>query len=150
MHSRLSIVTMAPEQLQPLQRICHRDRLDITPDQCVAASVLYLFKDPALGGTSFYAPRQSLAETNGLIVAWNGLDQAGMTEVLGAGPAYLAASNAYFELLATVPAKFNRIIFYDGAMFHSSHVTRPDLLSDAPERGRLTLNGFFVCRKAAA
>ncbi|MES2898576.1 MAG: DUF6445 family protein [Pseudomonadota bacterium] len=150
MHSRLSIVTLQPPQLQPLQRICHRDRLDITADQCVAASVLYLFKDAALGGTSFYAPRQGLDQTNALIAAWNRMDQQAMTQALGAEPGYLTGSNAYFDLLATVPAKFNRIIFYDGAMFHSSHVTRPDLLSDAPDLGRLTLNGFFVCRKAAA
>jgi hypothetical protein len=149
MHSRLSIVTLAPQQLQSLQRVCHRDRLAAEQAQSVAASVLYLFKDPALGGTSFYAPRQDLDETERLIAAWNGMGQGAMTEAIGAEPGYLAGSNRYFELLATVPAKFNRAIFYDGAMFHSSHITRPELLSADPAHGRLTLNGFFVCRKAA-
>ncbi|MES2316317.1 MAG: DUF6445 family protein [Pseudomonadota bacterium] len=150
MHSRLSIVTLAPQQLQPLQRVCHRDRLAAEADQSVAAAVVYLFRDPALGGTSFYAPRQGMAETERLITAWNGMGQAAMTEVIGAEPGYLVGSNRYFELLATVPAKFNRAIFYDGSMFHSSHVTRPELLNADPAQGRLTLNGFFVCRNAAA
>lgn len=150
MHSRLSIVTLAPQQLQPLQRVCHRDRLAITAEQRVVASVLYLFGDPALGGTSFYAPRQPIGETEQLIASWNRMEQGAMTEAIGAEPAYLACSNRYFELLATVPAKFNRAIFYDGSIFHSSHITRPDLLTDDPARGRLTLNGFFVCRKTAA
>ncbi|MES2016240.1 MAG: DUF6445 family protein [Pseudomonadota bacterium] len=149
MHSRLAMVTLAPHQLQPLQRVCHRDRLGVSAEQCVAASVLYLFKDAALGGTSFYAPRQPLAQTERLIAQWNGMEQGAMTAALGAEPGYLTASNAYFELLATVPAKFNRAIFYDGSMFHSSHITQPELLSADPARGRLTLNGFFVCRKAA-
>ncbi len=148
MHSRLSIVTLQPAQLSALQRVCHRDRLAVASDQCVAASVLYLFKDRALGGTSFYAARQPVDQTQELIARWNLLDQAGMTQVLSADPAYLCGSNQYFELLATIPARFNRAIFYDGSMFHSSHVERPDLLSADPSAGRLTVNGFFVCRKA--
>lgn len=150
MHSRLSIVTREHHELSPLQRICHRDRLDTTSEHCVAASVLYLFQDAALGGTSFYAPRQTIAETDRLIAGWNEMSQEAMTEAIGAAPSYLTGSNAHFELLTTIAAKFNRIIFYDGGMFHSSHVTRPELLSPEPDLGRLTLNGFFVCRKAAA
>lgn len=53
MYSRLAMVTTPPEKLEPRQWICHRDRMGVPPEQCVAASVLYLFKDAALGGTSF-------------------------------------------------------------------------------------------------
>jgi Family of unknown function (DUF6445) len=49
-----------------------------------------------------------------------------------------------------VPAAFNRAVFYDGGQFHSSHITQPALLSADPARGRLTLNGFFICRRAAS
>jgi hypothetical protein len=41
-------------------------------------------------------------------------------------------------------------VFYDGGQFHSSHITRPEMLSDDPAHGRLTLNGFFVCKRSAA
>jgi hypothetical protein len=41
-------------------------------------------------------------------------------------------------------------VFYDGNLFHSSHILAPELLSDDPARGRLTLNGFFICRRQAA
>jgi Family of unknown function (DUF6445) len=50
---RLSMVTLQPSELSPLQRLCHRDRLAAQADQCVGAAVLYLFRNPALGGTNF-------------------------------------------------------------------------------------------------
>jgi hypothetical protein len=110
---------------------------------------LYLFKDPELGGTSFYRPKQPLADTHALFDAWAGMADEEFTRTIGAAPAYLTGSNDYFELIATVPAAYNRVIFYDGSIFHSSHITRPELLSTDPASGRLTLNGFWVCRKAA-
>ena len=36
-----------------------------------AASVLYLFDDPELGGTSFYTPRQSPEATDRIIIDSN-------------------------------------------------------------------------------
>jgi len=149
MYSRLSLATLQPQQLRPLQRLCHRDRFAAEPGQGVAACTLYLFDDPALGGTGFYAPRQPVAQINADIARWNTLDNAAFTQEIGAAPAYLTASNAHFELLASVPAAFNRAVFYDGAQFHSSHITQPELLNDDPARGRLTLNGFFLCRRMA-
>jgi hypothetical protein len=41
------------------------------------------------------------------------------------------------------------LIFYDGMLFHAGDIRTPDRLSDDPAVGRLTLNGFFTCRKAA-
>ena len=62
----------------------------------------------------------------------------------------MTASNAYFERIATVPAAWNRLIFYDGGLFHSAHIEQPALLASDPTRGRLTLNGFFTCRRHSA
>lgn len=149
MYSRLSLATLQPAQLRPLQRLCHRDRFGALPGQSVVACTLYLFDNPALGGTSFYAPRRPVEEINADIARWNTLADEAFTQEIGAAPAYLTASNAHFELLAKVPAAFNRAVFYDGGQFHSSHITQPELLSDDPARGRLTLNGFFLCRRAA-
>ena len=149
MYSRLSIATLQPPQLSPLQRLCHRDRFGTGPDEMVAACTLYLFDAPALGGTGFYAPRRPIDDINADIRRWATMDGAAFTAEIGAAPGYLTHSNAHFELLGTVPAAFNRAVFYDGGAFHSSHITAPGLLSADPARGRLTLNGFFVCRRSA-
>ena len=150
MYARLSLATLQPPQLRPLQRLCHRDRFGVTLDQSVAACTLYLFRDAALGGTSFYVPRQGLEQTNALMRQWNEMDDAGFTRAIGRAPGYITAGNDWFELAGVVPAAWNRAVFYDGSLFHSSHITQPGRLSADPAQGRLTLNGFFVCRRNAA
>jgi hypothetical protein len=52
------------------------------------------------------------------------------------------------ELLTVVPARFNRLVFYDGSLPHSGHITHPELLSDNVSKGRLTLN-FFTTAHAS-
>jgi len=147
---RLSMVTVPPAQLAPLQWLCHRDRIDDTGQLLFAASVLYLFRAPALGGTSFYRPRLPRAETDSLVADSMRLDAAAFSARYGLQPGYMGDGNDYFERIATVPAAWNRMIFYDGSLFHSALVDRPALLSADPARGRLTLNSFFTCRRNAA
>jgi hypothetical protein len=149
MYSRLSIATLQPHELRPLQRLCHRDRMGVGPDECVAACTLYLFDDPTLGGTGFYASRLPPAQINALIRHWATLDSAAFSAETGVAPGYLTVGNRWFDLLGTVPAAFNRAVFYDGGQFHSSHIAAPERLSADPAQGRLTLNGFFVCRRVA-
>lgn len=149
MYSRLSIATLQPGELRPLQRLCHRDRFGTGPGEIVAACVLYLFDDPGLGGTGFYAPRRPVADIEADFRRWNAMSDDAFTEEIGSPPAYLTGGNAHFELLGTVEPRFNRAVFYDGSGFHSSHITEPARLSADPARGRLTLNGFFVCRARA-
>jgi hypothetical protein len=149
MYSRLSLATLQPQELSPLQRLCHRDRFGATPEQIVAACTLYLFDDPALGGTSFFMPRRPVEQIDADIRRWHTMDSEAFTREIGSPPAYLTDSNAHFDRTGVVPAAFNRAVFYDGSQFHSSHITQPGLLSADPARGRLTLNGFFICRRAA-
>jgi hypothetical protein len=149
MYSRLSLATLQPPQLRPLQRLCHRDRFGTTAGQGVAACVIYLFDAPELGGTSFYRPRRPIAEIDADIRRWNTLSDDAFTQEIGAAPAYLTASNPHFELVGTVPAAWNRAVFYDGGQFHSSHISQPSLLNADPAQGRLTLNGFFICKRNA-
>lgn len=145
---RLSMVTLLPSQLSPLQRVCHRDRLAAAADECVGAGVLYLFADKALGGTSFYRPRTD--DIDARMRHWASIDSNRFDLETGWTPAYMTQSNAHFEKTAEVAARWNRLIFYDGARFHTSHIEQPLLLDDDPARGRLTLNLFFVCRRRAA
>lgn len=150
LHSRLAMVTTPAGALRPIQRVCHRDRLSVPEGEMAAASVAYLFDDPSLGGTSFFRPRRSPAQTEALMRELAAMSGAEADRVLGAQAGYLAGSNDWFELVRTVPAAWNRAIFYDGGIFHSSHIADAAGLSPDPALGRLTLNGFFVCRKQAA
>lgn len=149
MHSRLSIATHQVAQLSPIQWLCHRDRLGADVSQCVAASVLYLFHDINLGGTSFYAPRKDPLSTETLMRCAASQSKQEFVTNFDVQPGYLVDSNAYFLKLCEIPAKWNRLIFYDGSLFHSSTIRSPQLLSDDPRTGRLTLNGFFTCRRRA-
>lgn len=151
MYSRLAMATRQVEELEPRQWICHRDRLEIAPDRCIAASVLYLFRDASLGGTAFFAPRRGERETAILIHESGQLDAAAFTARYGIAPSYPVASNDWFEKTAVVEAKWNRLVFYEGgSVFHASDIGAPQRLDSDPRKGRLTWNGFFVCRRAAA
>ena len=145
---RLSLVTTPPEELSPNQWQCHRDSL-IPDTNLFAASVLYLFHDPALGGTDFYVPRIPPREVDQLLEdgARMGADEFAARHGVARG--YMTDSNHYFERIAQLPARWNRMILYDGAVFHSGAIGRPHDLSVDPARGRLTLNGFFVCSRLA-
>ena len=146
---RLSVIDTPPEQLAPVQWMCHRDRLvEQGSELLFAAGVLYLFKDASLGGTAFYEPRQSIAATEQLVADSQGLNAHDFGQRYALQPAYMADSNAYFERTARVPAAWNRLIFYDGSAFHSAEVDPTRLWSD-PMQGRLTLNSFITCRRSS-
>lgn len=149
-HGRLALATRSPAQLAPRQWLCHVDRLGIVPGECIGASVLYLFADPALGGTAFFRPRRPLPEIAALVQDSARLDPAAFAVRSGLAPGYMTRSNAWFERVAAVPAAFNRLVFYPGNVFHGADIEAPARLSPDPARGRLTLNGFFACRSRAA
>jgi Family of unknown function (DUF6445) len=147
-YSRLSMVTRPPDSLEPRQWICHRDRLRVAPGRMAVASVLYLFKDPALGGTKLFRPRQDAAATDLLVHDSSTMDAEAFSAKYGLQSSYMTASNAYFELIHEIPAKWNRLVVYDGMIFHSGDIRHPGRLSTEPRQGRLSLNGFFTGRTA--
>jgi hypothetical protein len=149
MYSRLALATRRVAELEPRQWICHRDRLDTDPAHCVLASVLYLFRDPALGGTAFFAPRRGEAETALLIHESGTLAPEAFGAKYGVPRGYQTATSPWFEKTAAIEPRWNRLIFYDGgAVFHGSDIAAPERLDPDPRHGRLTWNGFFVCRRA--
>ena len=148
MYARLSMVNRRPEDLQPWQWQPHVDQLQTAPGQCVAASVLYLFEDAALGGTSFYRPRQAADLTLAMIQDSASLPAAEFSAKHGVAAGYLTGSNAWFEKVASVPARWNRLIVYSGTIFHSGEIAHPEKLTNDVAKGRLTLNGFFTCRRS--
>jgi hypothetical protein len=148
--SRLAMVTRPAAALDPRQWLCHRDRFSLPADQCVAASVLYLFKDTRLGGTNFFLPRRPARDTAQLVHDSGQLSGAAFTERYGIQPGYMTTSNPWFEKVLTIAPRWNRLIFYDGGLFHCSDIAAPELLCPDPARGRLTMNGFFTCRRSAS
>ena len=150
MYSRLAITATPPELLHPKQSICHIDRMGVDPKHCIIASVLYLFRDPRLGGTSFYAPKRPPPDVFRMIGDSADLAPDALRARYGIGSGYMTASNDWFEKIATVPARYNRIIFYEGTLFHSGDIAHPALLSRDPRVGRLSLNGFFTCTRSLA
>lgn len=150
MSCRMSMVTLAPQVLRPYQWLCHSDRFGLSPAQSIQASILYLFEDEGLGGTGFYKPARPAAEIAQLFGDANTLSAEAFTDRYGIEPGYLLASNAWFTRTGGVPARWNRLIFYDGSLLHSGDILAPDRLSPDPRLGRLTFNAFFTCRRKAA
>src|SRR5258708_33160739 len=75
--ARMSLVTVPPAELDPIQWQCHRDRLATEPERVVfAAMVLYLFRDPTFGGTSFYPPVHDAQQTDRMVAHTQGLSAA--------------------------------------------------------------------------
>lgn len=147
MYSRLAITATPRERLAPSQSICHVDRLSVEPQHRIVASVLYLFHDARLGGTTFYAPKHPPEVILPMIADAGNLDAEAFRARYGIATGYMTASNDWFEKILTVPARYNRMIFYEGTLFHSGEIAHPELLSRDPRAGRLSLNGFFTCRR---
>jgi hypothetical protein len=149
-YSRLAMATLAPAALSPAQSLCHRDRLKCRPGQEALASVLYLFDDPSLGGTAFFRPRLDATATDQLLYDSNALQAPAFFSRYGLQPGYMTDSNAYFEKTHSIPARWNRLLVYSGMLFHSGEINNPQALTDNPETGRLSLNGFFSARRNLA
>ena len=145
-YTQFSLATLQPEEFTLIQRLCHSDPR-LADDRRNFAALLYLFDDPAMGGTGFYRWRD--------VDFWHEMserqrdDPNAGREILEERfrmfrdpPCYMTDSNEAAELLDVAPARFNRLIFYSGDVPHSAFIRRPELLSPDPARGRLTLNCF--------
>jgi Family of unknown function (DUF6445) len=93
MNSRMAMVTLAPEDLQARQWICHRDSAWIDPQHCIVASVLYLFKDENLGGTQFFAPQKPMPEIERLVHDASTLSNEAFSAKHGIYPGYYTGSD---------------------------------------------------------
>ncbi|MCE4536832.1 tryptophan 7-halogenase [Pelomonas sp. P7] len=148
MFARFSRVVQDPASLDARQRICHRDDSGLDPAEAMSACVHYLFKDESLGGTVFFRPRVPDEQVRQLRQDAQALEPRAFGDKYGLAPGYMTESNAYFEVIGRVPARWNRAIFYDGGIFHSGDIRWAD--NPAGYRaglGRLTVNAFFKSRR---
>ena len=133
-----SLVTLAPERLQPLQQIPHVD----STDSLGLASVHYLFKGP-WDGTDFYRHRAT-----GLSVIDAGSSdhyfaalQSEMQSHRSGG--YINGDTDCFERIGGVEAAYNRIVIYPRNLLHSGRIDNAQLPPTDPLDGRLSINCFI-------
>jgi hypothetical protein len=144
--SRLSLVTAVPSHLAPQHWLPRRQRA-FDSDQCLVAAELFLFQDPALGGTRFFLPRVSPQQVEQLEHDAEALppEEFAARHALAAG--YPQGSTASFTHALTVPARWNRLLVHDGAAFRAPAIADPARLSADPHVGRLTLRATLACSR---
>jgi len=139
----LAIITLPPYKLNWAQRLPHID--PGLQGYNSYAGVIYLFHDVNLGGTGFY--RLINEHLVNRVREQFDQDYDATSKALQDNfkmfrepSCYITKTCEAAELLLEVPARFNRLVFYSGAIPHSPHIFMPELLTDNIEVGRLTLN----------
>jgi len=143
----LAMATLQPNELSDIQRMCHTDPA-LDSSRKAYAALIYLFDNEALGGTGFFEYRKKF-DLLKEVEAIGRYDPDKATKFLldnfptfRKNAKYMTESNEIAELLCTIPARFNRMIFYSGQIPHNAAITAPDLLTRDIRKGRLTLNVF--------
>lgn len=141
----LSVVTTAPGELAPIQRLPHFDGLE--PDRI--AVLLYL--DAAeRGGTAFYRQRATGFESVDVarFETYRAALQDGVAQHGPPPAAYIAGDTALFERVHLAAGHFNRLIAYRGNTLHCAALAPGFAPVTDPARGRLTLNLFLRAEPA--
>lgn len=134
----LNLITVAEEELGPLQRAPHFD----TSAPGLYAILLYLC-DESHGGTGFYQHRSTGYETISPQRVENYLDRCYIEFNKHRRPRkYCSDSDDLFTRVGFVPAKFNRLVIYRGNTLHSANILSGKSISFSPVEGRLTANLF--------
>ncbi len=135
-----SLVTTAPADLAPIQRLPHFDGVE--PRRI---AVLLFLGEGEQGGTAFYRQRETgfesvdAARLDRFRTALDrGVRTHGMPEA-----SYIAGDTALYEQIAVQTARFNRALVYAGNTLHCAHLPPETVLSADPMVGRLTLNLFL-------
>lgn len=133
-----SLMTLQPDDLQPLQKIPHFDHH--TADGF--AIIHYLSKGPS-GGTAFYKHARTGFETltDARLEAYAQARETDIREY-GVPSGYHSGDRSGFIELASVEARFNRAAIYPGRILHTGIVPENFNFSPDPRRGRLTANIF--------
>ena len=133
-----SLVTQAPEQLAPIQRLPHFDGFE------PRLALLVYLRAAGQGGTAFYRQRATGFETvtRERFAEYERALREGV-DAEGLGKGYFAG-NSHFERIGEVEAVPGRVAIYRGRLIHSGVIPEPSKLSPDPRKGRLSLNTFFL------
>ncbi len=135
-----SIVTSAPSELLPIQRLPHVDGTD--PNQI--AMMLYLHRT-GHGGTAFFRHRSTGYEalTDDCFPHYRDQLQRDVSRAGLPRAAYVTDGEPLFERTLASSGAFNQAVFYRGNLLHSGVIDNSVPLSPNPRMGRLTINGFL-------
>ena len=135
-----SLVTTAPDDLAPIQRLPHFDGVE--PGRI---AVLLFLGHGAQGGTAFYRQRVTGFESVDAdrLSRFEAELQTGVRLHGLPAPSYIAGSTDLYEQIAVQPARFNRALVYAGNTLHCAYLPPEVVLSNDPLIGRLTLNLFL-------
>lgn len=133
-----SIVTAAPAELHPMQRIPHIDTRD--PRRL---AILYYLGRGSMGGTAFFRQDATGLEQVGpdRFDAYYSARRADIAR-LPPGGGYPAADMPGYTETAHFEARFNRLLVYRSCSLHSGVVPSDPPLNADPRLGRLTANIF--------
>lgn len=136
----LSLVTVAPDALAPIQRLPHFDGVE--PERI--AVLLYLDRAER-GGTAFYRQRGTGYESvdAARFEPYRSSLAAAVADHGMPPPAYIEAGGALFERIHAVEGRFNRMVIYRGNTLHCAALGPGFAPVADPARGRLTLNLFL-------
>jgi hypothetical protein len=135
-----SLVTTAPADLAPIQRLPHFDGVESR-----RIAVLLFLGHGEQGGTAFYRQRATGFES----VDAGRLDRFKTelerdVQTHGVPDAeYIAGDTPLYECIAVQPARFNRALIYAGNTLHCAYLPPEVVLNADPLAGRLTLNLFL-------
>ncbi|MBR7799366.1 DUF6445 family protein [Undibacterium fentianense] len=134
-----SLTTMAAKEIGPLQRTPHFDAS--TPHHM--AVLLYLCNERH-GGTGFYRHKATGIQQINSGNKERYLDVY-YEEINRVPPAqrYFDDSTDHFQFLGMIPAKFNRLVMYQGSLLHTACINPSISINSNPTTGRLTVNTFF-------
>lgn len=139
-----SLVTSAPADLTPRQQVPH---IDVANEHRVA--VLHYLCTDRFGGTAFFRQLSTGLEQVPAAEKFRyAAARAADMKALDDDGAYPDEDTPGYRRMATVDARFNRIVAYRSMTLHSGIVDDPAILSPDPVQGRLTAN-FFVDYEAA-
>jgi hypothetical protein len=135
-----SIVTTAPEELAPIQRLPHVDGLERD-----RIAILIYLSGAEQGGTAFYRQRATGFETvdTERFPRFQAALNAGVAEHGLPSPAYIAGDTPLYERIAAYEARPNRALIYRSCLLHCAHIAPGTALPADPRTGRLSINSFL-------
>ena len=135
----MCLMTLPAAELGPLQTIPHFDAINPR----FFATLLYLCGEEH-GGTAFYRHNRTGFEAITPERSDDYLDSC-CEELNGfrREKKYFSDSDQFFTKIGFIPARFNRLVVYQGCLLHSPNILSPISISSDPKRGRLTANVFF-------
>jgi hypothetical protein len=140
--SFFALATLAPERLDPVQKVPHHD----SSDPFVFATVHFLCRGEQ-GGTAFYRHVPTRYEYVDAERVGDYASRMRREVAAQPNPAHAGPDTPNYELIDEAPAVFNRVILYRGISLHSGLLGQSSLSPD-PRSGRLTLNTLISPARA--